>query len=411
MTSETADILVVGAGHAGVQMALTMVKTGDTRSILIVGAEPHLPYERPPLTKRLLYRAADPEPALLRSPDYWSRSPVRLMLGERVVTVDARAKTVTTSAGTSISYGTLVWAAGGTATLPRFPGHGLSGVHSIRGHDDLVALRRRLPQASHITVVGAGFIGLETASALRVLGIAVTVIEAAARPLNRVTSPIVSDYFSDLHRAHDVDLRLGTGVAEFLGADGVLTAVRLDDGTVVRTDAVIVGVGMTPVVAPVIEAGAKGDDGGLDVDERCRTSLTDVYAIGDCARQVSPWSSGVGARRVESVHNAGQQAAAVVGSLRGEAVSRSAPPRFWSEQHGQELKTVGLWDPADETVLRGRPASGSFSVVYLRAGRMVALDAVNRPRDYARAQSLIASGWNPDDLDAFADSTVDLPRL
>lgn len=403
------SVLVVGAGHAGVALAVALVKADHPGTVTLVGDEPGLPYERPPLTKRLLYgpsAAAVP----LRSAEYWDRSPVVLRTGERVVAVDPGRRTVRTDGGATLGYRSLVWAAGGRAASCGLPGEELRGVHTLRDHRDLTALRADLTGARRAVVVGGGYIGLEAAAALRTLGVAVTVVEVAPRLLARVTGPVVSGFFTTLHRGHGVDVRTGTGVAAILGVDGRVNGVRLGDGTSLPAEVVIVGVGMRPTVAALVEAGARGDDGGIDVDAECRTSLPGVYAIGDCARQSTPWSGHGGAMRVESVHNAGQHASVVARVITGLPPLDPAPPRFWSTQYGRELRTVGLPAPTDEQVVRGDPDMGDFSVAYLRDGRLAALDAVDRPRDFARAQALVAARWSPPDPAVLASPDRDLPR-
>jgi 3-phenylpropionate/trans-cinnamate dioxygenase ferredoxin reductase subunit len=201
------------------------------------------------------------------------------------------------------------------------------------------------------------------------------------------------------------------GVERILGRAARVAGVRLSDGTELPADVVIVGVGMRPNVAALLAAGARGDATGVEIDGECRTSLSAVYAMGDCARQVNSWSSSAAPLRVESVHNASQHAAAVARAIGGLPAAEQAPPRFWSTQYGYELKTVGLVAATDEEVLRGDPSQDQFSVVYLRNGRMAAIDTINRPRDFARAQALVAGWWQPPRLGALADPDIELPRL
>jgi 3-phenylpropionate/trans-cinnamate dioxygenase ferredoxin reductase subunit len=405
------ETLVVGAGHAGVAVAVALTKVKGTGSVTLIGDEDQLPYERPALSKQLLYGQARPDPVLLRSPEYWERSPIELRLGERVVAIDPVHRRVRTDSGATSGYRRLVWAAGGRAARTGLAGEDLTGVHTLRSFADLTALKAALARARSVVVVGGGYLGLEAAAGLRTLGLAVTVIEAAPRLLARVTGPVVSDYFTTLHRAHGVDVRLGLGVDAVLGAEGRVNAVRLGDGTTLAADIVILGVGMAPVVGPLLEAGADGDRSGIEVDGQCRTSLADVFAVGDCARQSNPYSpSPQAATRIESVHNTGQHAAAVARSLADLAPADPVPPRVWSTQYDDELRSVGLPTADDEQLVRGDPASADFSVLYLRGGRLAAVDAVNRPRDFARAQALVAARWEPPSGAAVTDPGVDLPR-
>jgi 3-phenylpropionate/trans-cinnamate dioxygenase ferredoxin reductase subunit len=403
-------VVIVGAGHAGAQLAITLAKAEHPARVTLLGDETVLPYERPALSKRLLYSPDEPHPVLLRTAEYWQRSAVDLRAGQRVVAVDAAARLVRTAAGATVAYDTLVWAAGGRAASPGLPGEELAGVHSIRDFADLVAVRQSLRCARNAVVVGGGYLGLEAAAGLRGLGVAVTIVETAPRLLARVAGDVVSTFFAALHRDHGVDVRLGVGVDGIVGADGRVTGVSLADGTVLAADVVVVGVGLRPCVAPLAEAGACVDRLGIVVDAECRTDLPDVFAIGDCVSQLNPWSAATSGIRVESVHNAAQHAAVVARTLAGLPALDPAPPRFWSTQYGVELRTVGLASPADETVLRGDPSTSEFAVASLREGRLIALDTVNRPRDFARAQALIATGWRPENPGGLADPALDLPR-
>ena len=405
----SADVVIVGAGHAGVQLAVALATSPEAPSVCLLSDETVLPYERPPLTKRLLYGADDPEPVALRSADYWERSAVNLRTRCHVVDLDPSTRQVLTASGELIGYGTLVWATGGRAAACGLPGEHLAGVHTVRDFADLTELRTTVAGAARAVVVGGGYIGLEAAAALRMRGIGVTLVEVAPRLLARVTGTHVSSYLRDLHEREGVEVRVGVGVQSMRGSRGRVEAVILDDGTELPADVVVVGVGMRPRVEPLLLAGARGDSHGVEVDAACRTTLPGVHAVGDCVKQHSPWAVAGGPIRVESVHSAAQQAAAVAQHLAGREPVEPAPPRFWSTQYGEELRTVGLSSPADDVVLRGDPTTATFSVVYLREGRMVAIDTLNRPRDFARAQGLIAGRWVPSS--AAELTAADLPRL
>lgn len=400
--------VVVGAGHGGVTVAVALARSGDTEVVLL-SDEAQLPYERPPLTKKVLTATHAPEPVLLRSEDYWERSPIDLRLDWKVVRVDPHEKVVESSAGELLRYDVLVWATGGRALSPGLPGEDADGVHRIRDFVDTERLVADLREARSAVVVGGGYIGLETAAAMRQRGLDVVVAELGPRVLGRVAGPVVSQFFGDLHRSHGVKIHCGVGVVGFDTVNRHVRGVHLADGTQARADVVVLGVGMAPNVAPLLDAHAKGDLGGLDVDEHCRTSLPDVFAIGDCVRQTNPWSVTRDAMRVESVHNAGIQAATVAAIVGGDAVRPIPPPRFWSTQFGREFKSVGLSSLEDEVVVRGE-VGADFSVAYLRAGRLVAIDTVDRPKDFARGQSLVAAQWPVQDMAQLADPSVELPR-
>jgi len=297
---------------------------------------------------------------------------------------------VTTAEGERLGYGSLVWAAGAAARGLACDGGDLAGVHAIRTRADVDRLLAELPGVRHATVIGAGYIGLEAASVLTKLGKQVTVLELEERVLARVAGQALSRFYEAEHRAQGVDLRLGVTVEGLEGGAGRVRGVRLSDGQVLSTDVVIVGIGVTPLVQPLLQAGATGGD-GVDVDAHCRTGLPDVFAAGDCAAQSRLHADGR-RLRIESVHNAKEQATTVAKVLLGEDAPAQAVPWFWSNQYDLRLQTAGLMHGHDEVVMRGDPATRSFSVAYLREGRVVALDCVNRTQDFVQGKLLVAAG-------------------
>jgi 3-phenylpropionate/trans-cinnamate dioxygenase ferredoxin reductase subunit len=247
---------------------------------------------------------------------------------------------------------------------------------------------------SEVIVVGGGYIGLEVAASLIKLGLAVTVVEPLPRVLSRTCAEPVSRFFEREHLRHGARLRLGVGVVAFAGANGRMGSAVLTDGSVQPAQLAIVGIGARPAAGPLRAAGAAGRD-GVDVDADGRTTLSDVYAVGDCAAQVAPF--GDGARlRLESVQNAVDQAEAVAAALTGGPRPSPAPPTFWSDQYDHRLRTVGLSHGSDATVVRGDPESGSFSVLHLRGGRVAAVESVNAMKDYAAGRSLVSAGLAAD---------------
>jgi 3-phenylpropionate/trans-cinnamate dioxygenase ferredoxin reductase subunit len=260
-------------------------------------------------------------------------------------------------------------------------------VHSIRSRADVDQLVAELPRAKRIVVVGGGYIGLEAAAVLTGLGKSVALLEAADRVLSRVAGEPISRFYEAEHRAHGVDIRLNAKVECIEGLQGAVAGVRLQSGELLPCEAVIVAIGIDPVMAPLVEAGADSSD-GLLVDEYCRTSLSDVFAAGDCAAHVSGFGPG-GRVRLESVQNAHDQANTIAKFLSGAAEPYSSVPWFWSNQYDLRLQTVGLSLGYDQMVVRGDPASRSFSIVYLRHGGVAALDCVNNTRDYAQGRALV----------------------
>ena len=401
------DILIVGGGHGGAQAAIALRQGGYAGSIGLVTEEAELPYERPPLSKDYLSGAKPFERMLIRPPAFWAERAIAMLNGHRVVAVDPAARQVTTEDGATIGYGELIWAAGGHARRLGCGGHDLAGVHTMRSRADADRLMAELPQVGQAVVIGGGYIGLEAASALRKRGVAVTLIEAADRVLARVAGEALSRFYEAEHRAQGVDLRLDTAVDCLLG-DRRVDGVRLGDGSVVACDLVVVGIGIVPAVAPLLAAGAAGGD-GVDVDAQGRTTLPHVYAIGDCARHANRFAGGA-AIRLESVQNANDQATVAAKTILDQHVAYDAVPWFWSDQYDLKLQTVGLSAGHDLAVVRGDPADRSFSVVYFRDGRVVALDCVNRVKDYVQGRKLVEAGAMPDPA-RVADAGVALKEL
>lgn len=383
------DILIVGGGHAGAQAAIALRQRGYAGSIAIVGEEAELPYERPPLSKDYLLGDKPFDRMLLRPAAFWAERDVQLLLGRRVTQLDAGARLVTTADGAAIGYGDLIWATGGSPRRLVCAGHDLAGVHSVRTRADIDRLLGELPAVSRVVVIGGGYIGLEAAAALTKLGKAVTLIEAQDRVLARVAGPTLSAFYAAEHRAKGVDLRTGIGV-DCIEGDSRVTGVRLSDGTLLACEMAIVGIGIVPAVEPVLAAGAAGGN-GVAIDALCRTSLPHVYAIGDCAAHASAFAGGAEIR-LESVQNANDMATTAARAILGEDVPYRATPWFWSNQYDLKLQTVGLSTGHDAEVVRGDPATRSFSVVYLKDGRVIALDCVNMVKDYVQGRALVEAG-------------------
>ena len=408
MSGAAFDVLIVGAGQAGAQAAISLRQGGFAGTIALVGDEPDPPYERPPLSKDYLAGEKEAERLLLRPRDFWSQRDVTLRLGERVATVEATAHQVKTDAGATIGYKHLIWATGGHPRPLPVPGGDLAGVHAIRTRADVDRLRAEVEGSTRIAVIGGGYIGLEAAAVLAKQGKQVTVLEAQDRVLARVTAEPVSRFYEAEHRAHGVDVRTGVGISSLVGEDGSVAGVVLGNGELLAAQVVIVGIGLIPHQAILAEAGAVCRN-GIEVDEYCRTSLPDVFAIGDCASHPNPYVDGMRVR-LESVQNAIDQAKTVAGVILGAPEPYRALPWFWSNQYDLKLQTVGLNHGYDETIARGDPAARSFSLVYLRAGRVIALDCVNSIKDFMAGKLLVEAGATPDRA-ALADTGMPLKEL
>lgn len=400
------DVLIVGAGHGGAQAAIALRQNKFEGSIALLGDEPELPYERPPLSKEYLSGEKAFERLLIRNAAFWEERQVTMLAGRTVSAVDPVAHHVTAD-GETIEYGQLIWATGGKPRRLSCDGHDLAGIHTVRTRADVDQMMAELDSVTRVAVVGGGYIGLEAAAVLAKLGKQVVVLEALDRVLARVAGEPLSRFFEAEHRARGVDVRLGVQV-EAIEGDTRVTGARLAGGEVIPADMAIVGIGIVPAVEPLLAAGATGGNGVL-VDDQSRTSLPDIFAIGDCALHVNRYAAD-SAIRLESVQNANDQATVAVKTICGVEAGYDAVPWFWSNQYDLKLQTVGISAGHDDMVVRGDPAARSFSLIYLRAGRVIALDCVNAVKDYVQGRKLVVEGLALDPV-ALADATVPLKEL
>ena len=387
---ERFDVLIVGSGHSGAQAAIALRQNGFSGSTGMVGEEPYLPYERPPLSKEYFSGEKGFERILIRPAAFWNDRAIALLPSCRIEKVSPEVHEVETAEGRRIGYGKLIWAAGGRARRMNCAGAELNGIHVVRNRANVDAILAEVGAAQNIVVVGGGYIGLEAAAVLSKLDHPVHLIESQDRVLSRVAGETISRFYEAEHRKHGVTVRLGIGVDALDGSNGHVTGVCLTDGTKIPADLVIVGIGLIPEVSQLLSAGACGAN-GVEVDGRCRTSLPDVFAIGDCACHTNFYAGGE-AMRLESVQNANDQASVVAKEILGVGEDYHAVPWFWSNQYDLRLQTVGLSIGHDETILRGDPTNRSFSVIYLKQGRVVALDCVNATQDYVQGRALVAEG-------------------
>jgi 3-phenylpropionate/trans-cinnamate dioxygenase ferredoxin reductase subunit len=401
------DIVIVGAGHGGAQAAIALRQNKFEGSIAVIGDEPELPYERPPLSKEYFSGEKTFERILIRPAAFWEERQVEMLLGRRVVSVDAAAHSVTTADGETIGYGQLIWATGGSPRKIGCAGNELIGVHTVRTRADADRMLAELDSVEQAVVIGGGYIGLEAAAVLAKFGKKVVLLEALDRVLARVAGEDLSRFYEAEHRAHGVAVRLGAAV-ECIEGETHVTGVRMKDGEVIPAQMVIVGIGIVPAVEPLIAAGAEGGN-GVAVDHQCRTSLPDIFAIGDCALHANGFADGLPIR-LESVQNANDQATLVARTIMGQDLAYEAVPWFWSNQYDLRLQTVGLSTGHDATVLRGDPASRSFSVIYLKEGRVIALDCVNATKDYVQGRKLVVDRLSIDPA-KLADSETPLKEL
>ncbi|QDK33510.1 MULTISPECIES: NAD(P)/FAD-dependent oxidoreductase [Sphingomonadaceae] len=408
------DVVIVGAGHGGAQCAIALRQNGFTGTVTVIGREPEYPYERPPLSKEYFAREKTFDRLYIRPPTFWAEKEIAFKLGTEVTAVDPAAHALTLSNGETFGYGTLVWATGGDPRRLSCAGADLAGIHAVRTREDCDTLMAEVDAGTkNVVVIGGGYIGLEAAAVLSKLGLKVTLLEALPRVLARVAGEELSAFYQAEHRAHGVDLRTGVAVEALEGDHHRVTGVRLAGGEVVPAEAVIVGIGIVPAVAPLILAGAAGAN-GVDVDEYCRTSLPDIYAIGDCAAFACDFAGGT-VMRVESVQNANDMATCVAKAICGAGTGEDAKPYkafpwFWSNQYDLRLQTAGINLGFDQTVVRGDVAARAFSVVYLKQGKVVALDCVNMVKDYVQGRKLVEAGASPA-AEVLADAGTPLKDL
>lgn len=379
-------IIIVGAGQAAAQAVQTLRAKGSDERIIVIGDEPYVPYERPPLSKALLAGEIELDRVYLKKPAYYEEKGVELRLDTRVEAIDRAARAVTLSDGAPLRYDALIIATGSRVRKLRLPGADLAGIHYLRSIDDVLAIREGLKPGARLAIVGAGYIGLEVAAVARKLGVEVTVLEALDRVMNRVVAAPISHFYEDVHRAAGVDLRLGVGISGFEG-DGHVTAVRLADGTHVACDLAVVGIGIQPNVELAEDAGLEVAN-GIAVDDCARTSDPHIFAAGDCTNHPNALLGG--RLRLESVQNAVSQGKAAALAILGMPEPYAEVPWFWSDQYDLKLQIAGLSEPTDELVLRGDPQSRKFSAVYLRNNVIVAINVINNLKDFLPAKKLIA---------------------
>jgi 3-phenylpropionate/trans-cinnamate dioxygenase ferredoxin reductase component len=379
-------VIIIGAGQAGLQVALSLRQGGHEGEIMLFGDEPHLPYQRPPLSKAYLKGTATRESLSFRTEEALTALGLQLKYGLPVDRVDPKSKLVHAK-GEDHHYDRLVIATGSRPRMLPVPGGQLDGVLALRGLDDADALKARLNTADNVVIIGGGFIGLETAATARAYGKAVTVVEATSRVMARAVSPEVSHWFEAMHRNMGTVVLTGVGVTALEG-DPEVTAVKLSNGQPIPADMVLVGVGAVPNIELAAAAGLKCP-AGIEVDAQGRTSDENIFAVGDCCSQPNLFAEGL--IRLESVQNAIDQAKTVAGAILGSSQTYTAVPWFWSDQGDAKLQTTGLPFGTDTYVTRGDPSTGRFSVFHLKKDVIIAADSVNSPADHMAARRLVAA--------------------
>jgi 3-phenylpropionate/trans-cinnamate dioxygenase ferredoxin reductase subunit len=397
----TRPIVIVGAGQAGLQVAESLRSEGWEGDIMLLGDEPHAPYHRPPLSKAYLLGEAMAEQLTMRSPEVLARKNISLRTEIHVAHIDRSKQELHFSHGSSLPYHRLVLATGARARS--LPGADLGGVHVLRSLDDCRQIGAELEAAENVVVIGGGFIGLEFAAVARKKGKTVTVLEAGERLMARAVSPFISEWYTQLHARHGVEIVFRAEIAAFAGENGRVVTVNRKNGPNLKADLVVLGVG---VIANDELAAAAGlpVDRGIIVDACGRTADPAIFAAGDCtATRLADGSL----RRLESVQNAVEQGKAVAAAVLGKEKPFTATPWFWSDQYDAKLQMVGTSAGSAQLVIRGKPEEGKFSVFYYRAGKLIGIDSINRPQDHMVGRKLLDRGLSPT-VEQAADENLSL---
>lgn len=400
------SVIIVGAGHAGGQVAASLRQLKYEGAITLIGSERYVPYQRPPLTKEYLRGEQTLDRVTLRPEAFYEKNDVTLMLGREVHAIDRVKKSISLDGNEALRYDNLVLATGSSPILPPIPGSDLRGVHLLRTIEDVDAIVAELETSDTIGIIGGGYIGLEAAASMRHLGLNASVVEMEDRLLKRVATAELAEFYASLHRQNGVDIHLDSQVTEICGdADGRVSSLVVSDGTKLDLNLVIVGVGISPNTDLASEAGLSVEN-GIRVNERCETDDPSVYAVGDCTNHPNPL---VNRRiRLESVPNAMEQAQVAAANIVGTPTSYASFPWFWSDQYELKLQMVGFATDRDETVTRGDREAGTFADFHLKDGVLVGADAINSPREFMAARQLCGKAVNPQEL---SDTMVDLRKL
>jgi len=399
-------VVIVGAGHAAGQIVASLMQKQFEGQITVLGEEPWYPYQRPPLSKKFLAGEMPAERLYYKPESFYDAANVDVQLNTKVTAINRAARSVQTATGQSFDYDHLIIATGSRPRELTLPGSRLAGIHYLRGIDDVERIRADMAEKSRMLIVGAGYIGLEVAAVAAQLGQDVTVVEMEDRVMSRVVSPELSRFYQDVHTANGVKLRLSTGIKGFTG-DSRVTGVILENDDELAADTVVIGIGIVPNTELAADAGLDVAD-GIVVDDHCRTSDPQIYAVGDCT-----WHPNqiLGIElRLESVHNALEQAKTAAGNICGGDLSYAQVPWFWSDQYELKLQIVGLSQGYDQVVIRGEMAKRSFACLYLRNGELIAVDAVNSPKDFVQSKPLIAAHAKIDP-DLLADTNIALKDM
>lgn len=388
------NCIIIGASHAAAQLAPSLRQEGWEGRIIIVGDEPHAPYHRPPLSKTFLSGEKTLDQLLIRPLAAYDKIDAEFLLGRRVENIDRAKKTIQLDDGETLEYEKLALCTGSRPRQIPLPGVDLEGVHYLRTVADIEGIRENLGRSdspAKVVIIGGGYIGLETAAALNKLGVKVTVLEMMERILQRVTAPVISDFYHRVHTEAGVSIQTGMGVDAILG-DEKVSAVQCSDGKTIDADVVIIGAGIVPNVE-LAEAAGLEIDNGIAVDAYAQSSDPDIVAAGDCTSYPHKL---IGSRvRLESVPNATEQAKTAAARICGKHIDNHTHPWFWSDQYDIKLQIAGFNMGYDSVYVRGDESSRSFSVWYFKGDQLLAADCINQAKEFMQAKQLLAKGINP----------------
>ncbi|NQY39271.1 MAG: FAD-dependent oxidoreductase [Henriciella sp.] len=387
--SSAEKVVIIGGGQAAAQACASLRLFGFTGSITLIGEEAALPYQRPPLSKAYMKGELAEERLYFKPAAWYEDQNIDTVLSVRATKIDRSAQIVELEHGGSVPYDALIIATGSRPRALPVEGADLDDVFDLRDLADVERIRPQIISGHKMVIVGGGYIGLEAAAVARQMGLDVTVLEMEERVLARVTSPIMSQFFTDEHTRQGADIRTGARLASLKGADSKVTQAVLADGTELNADIVLVGIGILPNVELAEEAGIACSNGIL-TDQDARTNDPRVFAAGDCAARPLVHYGRKG--RLESVHNAIEQGKLSAAAIMGKPRPTEDCPWFWSDQYDLKLQIAGLSQGYDETVVRGDPEDRKFAVFYLQNGKLIAVDAVNSPPEFLASKKMIITG-------------------
>jgi len=381
------NLVIIGAGQSAVQCITTLQKEGYSGSITLVGDEEHLPYQRPPLSKGFLEDTIKKERLYFKKLEFFIENKIQLKLGTYVEGVNIQDQNIALADGVKLDFDKLVFATGSRVRKLDFPGNNLDSIHYLRGLDDAESIKSDMENSKNIVIIGAGYIGLEVAAIASKRNVSVSVIEMADRVMNRTVDPQISEYYKNLHESHGVDFQFNNSLKEIVGSKKV-EKVICSDGAEIKADMVIIGAGILPNVEIAEEAGINCEN-GIIVDEFAKTNSDIVFACGDCTNHPNKLLNRN--LRLESVHNAMEQAKTAAYSVLGNPVEYNQIPWFWSDQYDHKLQIVGLSGEHDAVTIRGNIKESKFMLFYTKEDKLIAVDSINNPKEFLICRKLVAN--------------------